>query len=84
MRDELSMTAVATLFPETSDACRELASRHSAGITVGLYWRPENDGVLVHVSDELTGESFVLEPPSGDALDAYYHPYGVHRQKGRQ
>jgi hypothetical protein len=61
------MTALATL--------RELASRRSGGLTVSLYWRPEDDQVLVRVTDELTGESFILEPPRADALDAYYHPY---------
>lgn len=68
------MTAIATL--------RELASRSSGGLTVSLYWRPEDDQVLVHVSDDLTGERFVLEPPRADALDAYYHPYSLAQQQG--
>jgi hypothetical protein len=58
-----------------SSTWRELASRRSGGITVGLYWRPLGDEVSVHVSDEATGESFVLEPPKGAALAAFYHPY---------
>jgi hypothetical protein len=60
-------------------AWRELASRRSSGITVGLYWRPLGDEVFVHVSDDLTGESFVLEPPKSAALAAFYHPY-AHRE----
>jgi hypothetical protein len=56
---------------------RELASRSSGGLTVSLYWHPEDDQALVHVSDELTGERFILEPPRADALDAYYHPYSL-------
>jgi hypothetical protein len=59
------------------DPWRELASRRSAGITVGLFWRPEDDQITVKVSDELTGESFVLEPPKSAALEAFYHPYAV-------
>jgi hypothetical protein len=61
---------------------RELASRRSAGITVGLYWRPDGDEISVQVSDELTGESFVVEPPKNAALAAFYHPYGFRSQEG--
>jgi hypothetical protein len=68
------MTALATT--------RELASRMSGGLTVTLYWRPEDDQVLVQVTDEVGGDSFVLEPPSADALDAYYHPYSVSQRQG--
>jgi len=70
------MTAITSL--------RELASRTSGGLTVSLYWRPEDDQVLVHVSNELTGERFMLEPPSADALDAYYHPYSLVQQEGAE
>jgi hypothetical protein len=64
------------------DGWRELASRRSGGITVGLYWRPQGDEVVVRVSDELTGESFVLEPPKSAALTAFYHPYALREQGG--
>jgi hypothetical protein len=64
-------------------ALRELASRRSGGITVGLYWRPQGDEIFVHVSDELTGESFVLEPPKSAALAAFYHPY-AHREQSTE
>jgi hypothetical protein len=73
--------------PETgsrqpSGPWRELASRRSAGITVGLYWRPDGDEISVQGSDELTGESFVVEPPKNAALAAFYHPYGFRSQEG--
>ena len=61
---------------------RELASRHSAGITVGLFWRPDSDELSVRVSDELSGESFVLEPPRDAALAAFYHPFAYLDEKG--
>jgi hypothetical protein len=58
-------------------AWRELASRHTGGITVDLYWQPEGDEIFVEVSDELTGENFVLEAPKDSALAAFYHPYAL-------
>jgi hypothetical protein len=61
---------------------RELASRHSAGITVGLYWQPDDDEVFVDVADEQTGELFVLEPPKSAALSAFYHPYALWPRDG--
>jgi hypothetical protein len=61
---------------------RELASRHSAGITVALYWRPRGNEISVQVSDELTGERFVLEPPKSAALAAFYHPYAFRAAEG--
>jgi hypothetical protein len=64
------------------DDWRELASRWSGGIAVRLYWRPRGDEILVRVSDELTGESFVLEPPKNAALAAFYHPYALRKQEG--
>jgi hypothetical protein len=63
-------------------AWRELASRRSGGITVGLYWRPLGDEIFVHVSDDLTGESFVIEPPKSAALAAYHHPYAHRAPEG--
>jgi hypothetical protein len=60
-------------------AWRELASRNSDGISVDLYWLPDRDEVRVHVSDERTGEGFVLEPPKQSALAAFYHPYALKR-----
>ena len=67
---------------DAPDKWRELASRRSGGITVGLFWRPQGDEILVHVSDELTGETFVLEPQKSAALAAFYHPYALREQGG--
>ena len=61
---------------------RELASRQSAGITVGLYWHPDGDEIFVEVADEQTGEIFVLEPPNSQALTAFYHPYALWPRDG--
>jgi hypothetical protein len=61
---------------------RELASRHAAGITVGLYWQPDGDEIFVEVTDEQTGEIFVLEPAKGEALSAFYHPYALWPRDG--
>jgi hypothetical protein len=63
-------------------ALRELASRRSGGVSVGLYWRPQGDEIVVRVGDELTGENFVLEPPKQAALDAFYHPYALRDRSG--
>jgi hypothetical protein len=35
------------------------------------------DEIFVHVNDQLTGESFELEPPKDSALAAFYHPYAL-------
>ena len=64
------------------DAWRELAHHEGGGISVRLVWHPPTDQVLVEVSDELTGEEFVLEPPKALALAAFDHPYAL-RQSTR-
>jgi hypothetical protein len=61
---------------------RELASRRTGGITVGLYWQPDGDEVFVEVTDQQTGETFVLEPPKSAALSAFYHPYAIWSRDG--
>jgi hypothetical protein len=61
----------------------ELASRRSGGILVRLFWRPRGNDVFVRVTDELTGENFVLEPPNDSALSAFYHPYAQRQPEGR-
>jgi hypothetical protein len=63
---------------------RQLASRSTGGISVGLYWSPDGDEVFVHVSDEQTGERFVLEPPRDAALTAFYHPYALRQLEGAE
>lgn len=61
---------------------RELASRRSGSITVGLYWQPDGDEVFVEVTDEQTGETFVLKPPKSAALSAFHHPYALSPRDG--
>jgi hypothetical protein len=56
---------------------RELDSRTSDGIHVGLLWDPQNDGVTVVVNDTKTGDAFELPVPDRQhALEAFHHPYG--------
>src|ERR671918_1658706 len=68
---------VATAARPESDVWRELAHREGAGISVRLVWHSPTDQVLVEVSDQLTGEEFVLEPPKALALTAFNHPYAL-------
>jgi hypothetical protein len=56
---------------------RELAARRTGGAVVRLYWRPREDDVVVYIEEERSGAGFVLEPPSSDALTAFYHPYAL-------
>jgi hypothetical protein len=53
----------------------ELAHRIAHGVEVALLWSPDSDSVMVAVSDERTGETFLVEPPRDCALDAFYHPF---------
>ena len=55
---------------------RELDRRVSDGIDVQLLWSPDDDRVLVAVSDARTGESFTIEVRSDQrAYDVFHHPY---------
>jgi hypothetical protein len=54
---------------------RELAFRRSGGLRVTLLWSEREDRVLVDVSDEQTGEQFVLDAPTDKALETFYHPF---------
>jgi hypothetical protein len=55
---------------------RELDHRVSDGIDVRMLWRPQDDRVLVDVSDAKTGESFTLEVGADQrALDVFHHPF---------
>jgi hypothetical protein len=55
---------------------RELDQRVSDGIDVRLLWHPQDDRVLVAVSDAKTGESFTLEVGADQrAIDVFHHPY---------
>jgi hypothetical protein len=55
---------------------RELHSRVSAGIQVGLWWSPADGRTWVAVRDARTGAGFVLPILAGEqARDVFDHPY---------
>lgn len=66
----------------TTLAIRELDHRHGDGIDVRLLWNSRTDQVSVVVEDERLDETFVLEVPGSDALEAFTHPY-AYAQRGR-
>jgi hypothetical protein len=66
----------------TTLTIRELDHRHGDGIDVRLLWNSRTDQVSVAVEDERLGETFVLEVPGADALEAFAHPY-AYAQRGR-
>lgn len=63
-------------------AIRELDRRHRDGIDVRLLWNSHTGQVSVVVEDERLGETFVLDVPGSDALEAFTHPY-AYAQLGR-
>jgi YD repeat-containing protein len=70
----------APAWADDADDWQELASRSAGGTLVRLYWHSKTNDVRVHVTDEQTGEDFVLEPPGESALEAFYHPYALKRK----
>ena len=65
------MSATTTL----ESSIRELSYRETDGIQVSLLWSAMTDGVSVLVTDTRTDESFELDVPAKDALDAFEHPF---------
>ena len=65
------MSATITL----QNCVRELSYRETDGLQVSLLWTPANDAVSLLVTDTRTEESFELDVPSADALDAFEHPF---------
>ena len=62
--------------PNASIPCmRELDHRRSGGIDVTLLWAQDRREVLVCVSDDHTGDHFVISPGPSEALTAFRHPY---------
>lgn len=61
----------------SSDMCRELAHRASAGIDVTLIWVHANDEdkAVVCVCDKREGVYFEIQPEPDRALEVYYHPF---------
>lgn len=66
----------------TTRAIRELDHRRGDGIDVKLLWNSRTDQVSVVVEDERLGETFMLDVPGSDALEAFTHPY-AYAQRGR-
>lgn len=66
----------------TALATRELDHRHGDGIDVRLLWNWRTDQVSVVVEDECLGETFELDVPGSDALEAFRRPY-AYAQRGR-
>ena len=54
---------------------RELDHRRHDGIDVSLLWDASTNAVFVSVIDERGGASFRIQPPPGQALDAFRHPF---------
>jgi hypothetical protein len=53
---------------------RELAKRSHDGIVVRLLWDALRDRVIVRYRDERTGDAFVTDVPTSEALQAFRHP----------
>jgi hypothetical protein len=58
-----------------SPTVRELAHRSNDGINVTLSWHPPSGTVTVRVTDHRAAASFEFDPPAGEALQAFHHPY---------
>jgi YD repeat-containing protein len=61
--------------PDTVPADRELAHRIDGGVEVTLLWNEAERRLAVTVNDSRSGEWFVLDAESDNALDVFYHPY---------
>jgi hypothetical protein len=61
----------------STNMCRELAHRASAGIDVTLIWVHANDEdkAVVCVCDRRAGAYFEIQPEPDRALEVYYHPF---------
>jgi hypothetical protein len=60
----------------------ELAYRKNGGLAVALFWDPDTNGLLVSVSDSVTGDLFTLDANADSALDVFHHPYAYASQRG--
>ena len=54
---------------------RELAHRESSDVDVTLFWRPEDDSVLLLLVEVPTGVVFEVPVRPEDAMMAFNHPY---------
>ena len=60
----------------------ELAHRESGGVEVALLWQRGTNRLTVRVADAGSGDFFVLPVESGEALDAFRHPYAYAARSG--
>lgn len=54
---------------------RELAHREGHDIDVALFWRPEDNSLVLLLVEVPTGVLFEIPVEPDDALDAFHHPY---------
>ena len=54
---------------------RELAHREGPDVDVSLFWRPEDNTVVLLLVEVPTGVLFEIPVLPEDALDAFNHPY---------
>jgi hypothetical protein len=52
-----------------------LAQRTNGDVEVTLLWSALDDRLAVTVTDSHSGEWFVLDAETDNALDVYYHPF---------
>jgi hypothetical protein len=68
-------TAKRQACPQLQPKLRELAHRVGADIEVSLFWRPEDNSLLLLLVEVPTGVLFEVPVPHENALDAFNHPY---------
>jgi hypothetical protein len=61
---------------------KELAHRSGDGLEVTLWWRREDNSLLVAVDDARSGDLFQLDVDHHDAMDAFHHPYAHAAHRG--
>ena len=79
-REEVSAARLQRMSAPT----RELAQGLSGTAEVLLLWHPEGDRVVLFVSDPATDGGFHFEVESGNAIDAFYHPYAHATRRGAE
>ena|SRR5262245_43869373 len=70
-KQRATRTKPATLQPRL----RELAHRESSDVDVTLFWRPEDDSLLLLLVEVPTGVVFEVPVRKEDAMAAFNHPY---------
>jgi hypothetical protein len=60
---------------ELKPKMRELAHREGPDVDVALFWRPEDNSLVLLLVEVPTGVLFEIPVPPEVALDAFNHPY---------